>query len=98
MKIHISEATKVLLPENKYCVIERGKIEVKGKGVMKTYFILNKKSTNGEDMICPFMSLCDEYKKIDLNLPDDYIVQDDKHAGFFPSKFRSFITVLYIVK
>ena len=47
MKIHISEATKELLSSNNYNIVERGKIEVKGKGTMKTYFVLNKKGKNG---------------------------------------------------
>ena len=42
MKIHISEFTKTLLPTANYDIVERGKIEVKGKGEMKTYFVLGK--------------------------------------------------------
>lgn len=38
MKIHISESTKKFLPSN-YKVSERGEIEVKGKGTMKTYWL-----------------------------------------------------------
>lgn len=38
MKIHISETTKELLSEN-YKLSERGEIEVKGKGTMKTYWL-----------------------------------------------------------
>lgn len=38
MKIHISESTKKFLPAN-YKVTERGEIEVKGKGSMKTYWL-----------------------------------------------------------
>jgi guanylate cyclase, other len=38
MKIHISESTKKFLPSN-YKVTERGEIEVKGKGSMKTYWL-----------------------------------------------------------
>jgi guanylate cyclase, other len=38
MKIHISESTKKFLPAN-YKVSERGEIEVKGKGSMKTYWL-----------------------------------------------------------
>lgn len=38
MKIHISESTKKFLPAN-YKVTERGEIEVKGKGNMKTYWL-----------------------------------------------------------
>lgn len=38
MKIHISETTKHFLPEA-YKVEERGEIDVKGKGNMKTYWL-----------------------------------------------------------
>lgn len=38
MKIHISETTQSFLPDN-YKVSERGEIEVKGKGSMKTYWL-----------------------------------------------------------
>lgn len=38
MKIHISETTRSFLPAN-YRVSERGEIEVKGKGSMKTYWL-----------------------------------------------------------
>ncbi|EDV91343.1 soluble guanylate cyclase 88E [Drosophila grimshawi] len=38
MKVHISESTKVLIGPN-YRIIERGEIDVKGKGTMKTYWL-----------------------------------------------------------
>ncbi|KAG5680710.1 hypothetical protein PVAND_010201 [Polypedilum vanderplanki] len=38
MKIHISQTTRNALPKN-YKVSERGEIEVKGKGTMKTYWL-----------------------------------------------------------
>lgn len=38
MKIHISQTTRNFLPAN-YKVAERGEIEVKGKGSMKTYWL-----------------------------------------------------------
>ncbi|CAH1958014.1 unnamed protein product [Acanthoscelides obtectus] len=43
MKIHISQYTKELLPSI-YKVTERGEIQVKGKGTMKTYWLQNKES------------------------------------------------------
>ncbi|XP_017784523.1 PREDICTED: soluble guanylate cyclase 88E [Nicrophorus vespilloides] len=43
MKIHISQSTKELLPES-YKVLERGEVEVKGKGVMKTYWLHGRES------------------------------------------------------
>ena len=85
MKIHISEETRILLPENNYSIVERGKIEVKGKGTMKTYFVLNKKKENGEAVICPFMSLIGEYEKTSLTIPEELDVQDEKHEGFSTS-------------
>lgn len=90
MKIHISEATRILLPERNYNIVERGKIEVKGKGTMKTYFVLNKKNENGEAVVCPFMSLMEEFKKTNISIDDEFIVQDEKHEGFFTSKLRLF--------
>lgn len=38
MKVHISESTKVLIGPN-YKILERGEIDVKGKGTMKTYWL-----------------------------------------------------------
>ncbi|XP_039495444.1 soluble guanylate cyclase 88E isoform X1 [Drosophila santomea] len=38
MKVHISESTKVLIGPN-YKIIERGEIDVKGKGTMGTYWL-----------------------------------------------------------
>lgn len=42
MKIHISQSTKDLLGPN-YKVSERGEIDVKGKGCMKTYWLEERK-------------------------------------------------------
>lgn len=41
MKVHISQSTRDALGPN-YTVKERGEIEVKGKGVMKTYWLEGK--------------------------------------------------------
>ena len=82
MKIHISEHTKCLLPVEKYKIIERGKIEVKGKGVMKTYFVLNKVDEDGKSIVCPFMKIFEEYKKNYGELAEELTVPDEKHAGF----------------
>ncbi|XP_017064838.1 soluble guanylate cyclase 88E isoform X2 [Drosophila eugracilis] len=38
MKVHISESTKVLIGPN-YKILERGEIDVKGKGTMGTYWL-----------------------------------------------------------
>lgn len=42
MKVHISQSTKDLLGP-KYKVLERGEIDVKGKGCMKTYWLEERK-------------------------------------------------------
>jgi hypothetical protein len=40
MKIQISESTKVLISKNnKFKTIKRDQIEIKGKGLMNTYFV-----------------------------------------------------------
>ncbi|KAG5877845.1 hypothetical protein JTB14_007241 [Gonioctena quinquepunctata] len=41
MEIHISQYTRELLPSS-YRVIERGEIQIKGKGTMKTYWLKKK--------------------------------------------------------
>lgn len=41
MKIHISEYTRECLPPS-YKVQERGEIQIKGKGTMKTYWLLGR--------------------------------------------------------
>ncbi|CAG9857899.1 unnamed protein product [Phyllotreta striolata] len=41
MKVHISENTRQLLPQT-YRVSERGEIQIKGKGAMKTYWLEQK--------------------------------------------------------
>lgn len=45
MKIHISQTTRNFLPNN-YKVTERGEIEVKGKGSMKTYWLEFRENRN----------------------------------------------------
>lgn len=64
MKIHISETTKQFLPAA-YIVEERGEIDVKGKGNMKTYW-LECRSENGEKRL--------EIKKPEPPKEDDVVV------------------------
>jgi hypothetical protein len=62
MKIHVSEHTKLLLNERHYDIVERGKIEVKGKGEMKTYFITGKVGEDGKPIVCPFIQILEDHK------------------------------------
>ncbi|CAH0554050.1 unnamed protein product [Brassicogethes aeneus] len=39
--VHISEATKNLLPENQFVIKDRGAVKLKGKGDVETYWIFN---------------------------------------------------------
>lgn len=63
MKIHISQSTKVLLTNKRYRIVERGKIEIKGKGEMKTYFVQSKLDEDGKSIKCPFMEIYEEIKR-----------------------------------
>ncbi|XP_035827917.1 soluble guanylate cyclase 88E, partial [Aplysia californica] len=61
MKIHISETTKLELDGYPYDVEERGSIQVKGKGEMKTYWLVKKKLIDDQDLpTCPFVSIMQE--------------------------------------
>ena len=82
MKIHISEYTKTLLPSASYEIVERGKIEVKGKGEMKTYFVLNKIGADGKAIVCPFQQILEEHRKKFGETAEEVIEKIDKHAGF----------------
>lgn len=62
MKIHISHTTKQLLETKPYKMVERGKLEIKGKGEMKTYFVLSKLDEDGRSIKCPFMEVFEQYK------------------------------------
>ena len=74
MKIHISESTKALLDQNLYKIVERGLLEVKGKGEMKTYFVEAKLDDNGNPIKLPYS---------DANLDVTEIKKEDlKNAGF----------------
>lgn len=69
MKIHISHSTKVLLETRPYTVVERGHIEIKGKGEMKTYFVLHKLDDKGNPIKCKFMEVFENYKNKDHKSP-----------------------------
>lgn len=69
MKIHISQSTKAFI-QGKYKIVERGKLEVKGKGEMKTFFVLAKLDADGKSIKCPFTEVIEEYQRkhgVDLN-------------------------------
>lgn len=63
MKIHISQSTKAMLNPKNYKIVERGKIEVKGKGEMKTYFVLTKRDQDGKSVKMSFMEVIEDYQK-----------------------------------
>jgi adenylate cyclase len=45
-RIHLSDDTyQRLTNREQYIFEERGEIEIKGKGIMRTYFLLNRKSS-----------------------------------------------------
>lgn len=47
LKIHISESTKKVLDSfGTFEIAKRGKVEMKGKGFMETYWLLSEKSVN----------------------------------------------------
>ncbi len=47
--IHISEMTKAMLDTNEWNVLERGTVELKGKGLMKTYYLLSRRMNGVEE-------------------------------------------------
>ncbi|XP_076471523.1 soluble guanylate cyclase gcy-31-like [Babylonia areolata] len=58
MKIHISETTRQELIGYPYAVQERGEVEVKGKGAMKTYWLLGHEEDPAKaGPTCPFAQL-----------------------------------------
>lgn len=47
MKIHLSEDSALILETFGHFVIEpRGQVDIKGKGLMNTFWLTGKKSTN----------------------------------------------------
>jgi archaellum component FlaF (FlaF/FlaG flagellin family) len=47
--IHISEMTKAMLNLSEWNVLERGTVELKGKGFMKTYYLLSRRMNGVEE-------------------------------------------------
>lgn len=64
-KIHISETTRVELIDYPYILEERGTVSVKGKGHMKTYWLLGREPVENSQAKCPFGSiLLEELSKV----------------------------------
>ncbi|KAM4014864.1 uncharacterized protein ACNLHF_001600 [Anomaloglossus baeobatrachus] len=70
-KIHISSATyQVLLIDNAYEIEPRGEIEVKGKGKMKTYWLIGNKnySVQNDSLVCHWNPEISRRKKLESSL------------------------------
>ncbi|XP_040182025.1 uncharacterized protein LOC120915519 isoform X2 [Rana temporaria] len=70
-KIHISSATyQELIIDNAYEIEPRGEIEVKGKGKMKTYWLLGNKnySVQNDSLVCHWNPNMPRRKKVDSSL------------------------------
>ncbi|XP_074659880.1 soluble guanylate cyclase gcy-31-like isoform X2 [Tubulanus polymorphus] len=67
-KIHISETTKVLLEGFPYSVVERGTIQIKGKGVMKTFWLQGKTELDPSDP--KIQSMLEEKQRLNDNVSD----------------------------
>ncbi|XP_077313864.1 atrial natriuretic peptide receptor 1-like [Lithobates pipiens] len=70
-KIHISSATyQELIIDNAYEIEPRGEIEVKGKGKMKTYWLLGNKnySVQNDSLVCHWNPNMSRRKKVDSSL------------------------------
>ncbi|XP_075696751.1 atrial natriuretic peptide receptor 1-like isoform X2 [Rhinoderma darwinii] len=70
-KIHISSATyQVLLIDNAYEIEPRGDIEVKGKGKMKTYWLIGNKnySVQNDSLVCHWNPEISRRKKMESSL------------------------------
>ncbi|XP_056638984.1 soluble guanylate cyclase 88E [Diorhabda sublineata] len=87
MRIHISEYTKELLPP-KYKVSERGEIQIKGKGSMKTYWLQAKEywSPSSEDKYSK--SLIDTIKTIPQSQSAGQVQEIGRIATYYPITFK----------
>jgi hypothetical protein len=96
MRIHISESTRLLIEDQPYEIVERGKICVKGKGEMKTYFVLNRFNAKGQPVVCPFMeifqeqknkkSMSNNYKSTDVDIDDLEDTNDGTSGAIDPNQ------------
>lgn len=55
-KIQVPEQTAVLLREKGYMCVQRGEINVKGKGIMLTYWVLGK-NESGSKIVSPVIGV-----------------------------------------
>ena len=49
---------------------------------MKTYFVTGKVDQDGNPIVCPFQKIMEEHRLKNGDAVDEFIVQEDKHAGF----------------
>jgi len=82
MKIHISESTKSLIEKFPYKIVERGKVEIKGKGEMKTYFILCKLDKQGNPIKLNFETI---EQKAKINTEQNPV---EEERGYSPVTFE----------
>ncbi|ETN63420.1 soluble guanylate cyclase gcy [Anopheles darlingi] len=85
MRIHISETTKNLLSSN-YRVSERGEIDVKGKGTMKTYWLDYRENRPplqllAEDIKSPSIEYIEASKDRRVSIPSYNFTQPHKQSS-----------------
>ena len=88
MKIHISHSTKVLLESRPYVVVERGKIEIKGKGEMKTYFLLHRLDERGNPVKMQFMDVIEQFKQKEKAAGGSRVTSPVKNNGFINNEIN----------
>lgn len=82
MKIHLSGSTMALLNTARYALVERGKMQVKGKGEMKTYFCLARKDAKGEQIRCAFEDILEDYAKKNPHLVNQVLTKEPEAEKF----------------
>nr|XP_022900922.1 soluble guanylate cyclase 88E [Onthophagus taurus] len=83
MKVHISESTKDLLSDS-YKVQERGEIQVKGKGEMKTFWLEGRSSRNSPLISSPIPKNDFKTSQIDIATRP----KDGKSVAYSPITFQ----------
>ena len=82
MKIHISQSTMSLMSHDRYNVVERGKLEVKGKGEMKTYFVQSRNDSKGKPIRCPFQDILEDYARKNPHRVTEKVEKKDPEQKF----------------